>query len=178
MQRKIKHLEVRSTMVMAISAAALVISQGLAFADTTGWSVPGNNTSIAAGSHVSLNPQWSCRQGPCDYDQNSVFRIGAVNGASLDAGTAPNLVTNSSGTQVGTCTLDSGQLLCSPTSSGTVGSGDALTLDSSVSGFAASSTCTESFYVDWFDSNNGTPDQSQEGTGQVQDWDNSGQCGG
>ncbi|MEU8515622.1 hypothetical protein AB0C76_29200 [Kitasatospora sp. NPDC048722] len=177
MQRKCRKFGLRGAVVVPVAVAVALLGQGPAGASTAGWSVPSSGTPVEPGSWVDLGPQWYCRQGPCSYDHDSVFRLQAVNDAALGAGTIPHLVTGSSGATVGTCSLDSQALVCRPTGSGTLNSGDRLVLDSTVAGRASRSACTASFYVDWFDAAGVTPDPTQEETGQVEEWDTSGSCG-
>lgn len=177
MQRK-STIGVRSVVVAAFGAAALLIGQGAAFGSTEGWDVSSNQTTVQPGATVYLAPVWKCGQSSCTYDQNSMFRIGPLNDASLYAGATLNLVKKNSGAQVGTCAWASGMLLCSPTAGGTASSSDALTLDNNVVGRAAASSCTESFYVDWWDNaSEQKPDPSGEPWGEVADVDTSGPSG-
>lgn len=169
---------VRSVVVVAASTAALLVGQGVAFGSTAGWNVSADQAIVQPAATVYLRPVWNCGQSSCTYDQNSVFRIGALNDASLYTDTAPNLVKKSSGARVGTCAWNSGMLLCSPTASGTASSGDALTLDNNVVGRTSASDCTESFYVDWWDSaSKSIPEPGGELWGEVAHWDTSGTSG-
>lgn len=166
MRQGIKKLGTRSAVTGLISATALLLSQGLAFGDTTGWDLTSSGSTVSPGVHLQLYPQWPC-SGTCTYDQSSVFRFGSLNDASLDTGSAaPNLVNKRTGAKVGACTWNSSKLICSPTSSGSTG--DALALSSSVAGTASRSSCTHSFYLDWWDSR-GTPSEPNPND----EWDSS-----
>ncbi|MEU7167732.1 hypothetical protein AB0A70_24340 [Streptomyces morookaense] len=176
MRQGIRKLGIRSAVLVPISAAALLFSQGLAFGDTTGWDLTGDGSTLEPHASVQIHPQWPCSS-TCTYDRNSVFRLGSLNDASLDtSSTAPNLVDKQSGARIGTCTWNSGELLCSPANSGSTG--DTLTLDNSVYGIASGSSCTESFYLDWWDSSATTsePDPNQEWGSQVAFETTSGAC--
>lgn len=169
---------VRSAVMVAAGAAALLFGQGVAFGSTAGWDVSSDQAVVQPGVTVYIKPVWNCGQSSCTYDQNSVFRIGALNDASLYTGTPPNLVKKNSGARVGTCAWNSGMLLCSPTASGTASSNDALTLDNNVAGRTSASTCTESFYVDWWDgASESNPNPGGELWGEVAYWDTSGSSG-
>ncbi|MFI1801248.1 hypothetical protein ACH427_28425 [Streptomyces sp. NPDC020379] len=177
MQRKSK-LGVRSVVVAAVGTAALLIGQGAAFGSTEGWDVSSDQATVQPGATVYLAPVWNCGQSSCTYDQNSVFRIGSLNDASLYTDATPNLVKKNSGARVGTCEWNSGMLLCSPTAGGTASSSDALTLDNNVAGRTSASTCTESFYVDWWDgAAESNPDPNGESWGEVAEVDTSGPSG-
>ncbi|MCQ8774198.1 hypothetical protein [Streptomyces telluris] len=155
---------------------ALLFSQGLAFGDTTGWDLTGRGSTLQPRAGVQIVPQWPCSS-TCTYDQDSVFRLASLNDASLNTSTtAPNLINKQSGARIGTCAWNSGQLLCSPTNSGSTG--DTLTLDKIVYGTASSESCTQSFYFDWWDSSATTsqPDPNEEWTSQVAFQTTSGPC--
>ncbi len=169
MRRVTRRLGLRSAVTASLSAVALLLGQGLAFGDTAGWSFRTSNVPVVPGAPFAYTPQWLCQQGTCTYDANGVFRVGSLNGTSFNHITQPRLVKRNSGTQVGTCTFtDQTQVLCSPTGSGTVSSGDALTLDVPIVGVAPRTTCTPAAYADWYSTAGAPPDPGQEEPGQVQ----------
>ncbi|MGK5626946.1 hypothetical protein [Streptomyces sp. URMC 123] len=173
----------RGSAVVAMAGAALLaLSQGTAFA-ATGWQLP-NAGSVPPGTRVQLSMRMTCAQSsPCAYDNSLRLRLDAENGARVlnQTGTL-DFVRNSDGARVGTCQVSAEEVVCAPSGSGSVGPNDSLRAGTWIVGQTASSTCTTSFTMTWWDSSTSVeadPGQFENwDPGQFESWENEGaNCG-
>ncbi|WP_329316608.1 hypothetical protein [Streptomyces sp. NBC_01278] len=140
--------------VAVLSAAALLFTQGTASAASGNWYLPLSSGTYVPGSKVSWTPRVVCDQGPCTYDTEWRLSVSALSDAEFfnEVGSSFALVKGRDGAHVGTCTVDSAtEVRCAATGNGSVGTGDDLRPARELVLKAASSSCTATAEVLWFE---------------------------
>lgn len=133
----------------ATCAVALAFFQGSAYA-ASGWTL-GPDATVDVGD-FQMAPTVSCDHDPCSYDSDWRLNTRALNDAAFrnSVGSSLALVKHSSGTRVGTCTVDSSTAVsCRLDTSGTVSTNDYLITTSSLVVRTPSTTCTDALTLTW-----------------------------
>lgn len=153
-----------SLAVAVLSAAALLFTQGPASAASGNWYIPSPGGVYGAASQVAWTPRVVCDQGPCTYDSNWRLSATALSNAKFlnTVGSSFTLVKGHDGTRVGTCTVDSAtEVHCAATGNGSVATGDDLRPAQELNLRTASSSCTATAEVFWFEKD-GTGDAAPD----------------
>ncbi|WP_405546527.1 hypothetical protein [Streptomyces goshikiensis] len=139
--------------VAVLSAAALLFTQGTASAASGNCYLQPSGTH-QPGSKVSWTPRVVCDQGPCTYDTDWRLSVSALSDAEFlnEVGASFALVKGRDGAHAGTCTVDSPtEVRCTATLTGSVATGDDLRLARELVLRTASSSCTATAEVFWFE---------------------------
>ncbi|WP_314249765.1 hypothetical protein [Streptomyces sp. DSM 40907] len=139
--------------IAVLSAAALLFTQGTASAASGNWYIQPAGTHVP-GSKISWTPRVVCGQGPCTYDTDWRLAVSALADAEFfnEVGSSFALVKGRDGAHAGTCTVDSRtEVRCAAQGTGSVGTGDDLRLARELVLSSASSSCTATAEVVWFE---------------------------
>ncbi|KOU17384.1 hypothetical protein ADK52_31810 [Streptomyces sp. WM6372] len=168
MFKRIKLTRRTAAAVLAVSAAVLVCSQA-ASAASGNWYFASTTDTLTPGSNYAWTPVVSCGQGPCSYSTGWRLQVSALNGAGFltEEGSSLTLVKGTSGAWVGSCVLDgSTRMLCAPSGSGSIASGDDLRIDGNLILQSPATSCTASADATWYED---VPDR-KPADGTSDDW--------
>lgn len=157
--------------VAAVSAAVLVCSQATASAASGNWYVASATGTLTPGSKTAWTPAVSCDQGPCSYSTDWRLQVRALSGARFltEEGASLDLVKGASGAWVGSCVLyDDTRVMCAPSGSGSIASGDDLRIDGNLILQSPATSCTPSADATWYETT-GAPDR-KPADGTSDDW--------
>ncbi|MFG2715719.1 hypothetical protein ACGFX2_35070 [Streptomyces goshikiensis] len=134
--------------------SATVGAPGTASAASGNWYLAPAGGTYVPGSKVSLTPRVVCGQGPCTYDSDWRLSVSALSDAQFlnTVGSSFALVKGHDGAHAGTCTVDSAtEVRCAATGNGSVATGDDLRPARELLLWTASSSCTATAEVFWFE---------------------------